>query len=137
MPSKVPLRKPSKLPKFLAINLAIYRLHVVVTWETKGEEIAQYAQAHGCVVSPRFVQDFTEESRDALGLCMKFSNDNPDVLVWLSTRPSTSATYATLYHELYHAVDEVSKSRNLADEPEARAYAFEYLVSQVGTKVPK
>lgn len=123
-------RQAGQSPKFLAINLALYRLHVIVTWETTGAEIAEFARQHGCRVSDRFVPDFNEQASDALGLCMAFHNDYPDVLVWLSKKPTKASSYATLYHELYHAIDSVSKSRNLADEPEARAYAFEYLVNE-------
>lgn len=120
-----------KSNKFLAINLAVYRLHVIVTWDTSAEEIAEYSEAHGCDVSKRFVSDFKEHAEDALlGLCMKLHNENPDVLVWLKQRPRRASDYGTLYHELYHAVDDISKSRNLDDEAESRAYIFEYLVTE-------
>jgi len=120
----------SRKENFLSINVEIYRLHVVVTWETKAEQIAIYAKKHGITVAKRFIDDFEENSREALGLCMKFENDNPDLIVWMERRPKKASEYATLYHELYHAVDSISESRNLDKEEEARAYVFEYLVTQ-------
>ena len=115
---------------FLLINLAIYRLHVVVTWGTSAAQIVQYAKKHGYTPAKRFVAEFQEHTQDSIGLCMTFSNSNPDVLVWLRERPKRASDYGTLYHELYHAVDSVSESRNLAEELEARAYAYEYLVTE-------
>lgn len=123
-----------KSTKFLPLDLPLYRLTVLVTWESSGAEIAKFAAKHNCTVAPRFIEDFKEAAGDALGLCMKFSNDNPDVLVWLKQKPKTASTYATLYHELYHAVDDISKSRNLADEQEARAYLFEHLADRCNKK---
>lgn len=116
--------------KFFPITIPLYRLTVVVTWESDGTKIAKVAAKHGCPVATRFVGDFKENAEDALGLCMKFSNDNPDVLVWLRKKPNTASSYATLYHELYHAVDSISESRNLRDEQEARAYLFEHLADR-------
>lgn len=123
-----------KANKFFPIAVPLYRLTVLVTWEADGNEIAKFANKNGCQVANRFPTDFKENADDALGLCMKFSNDNPDVLVWLRQKPKKASTYATLYHELYHAVDDISKSRNLADEPEARAYLFEYLADRCNQK---
>lgn len=123
-------KKAKKQPKFLPLEIGIYRLHVVVTWETTAEEIAAYAAKHNCRVASHFTKDFKDNAGDALGLCMSLSNDSSDVLVWLDKKPSSASSYATLYHELYHAVDSISKSRNLGDEQEARAYLFEYLAHE-------
>jgi hypothetical protein len=116
--------------KFLPINMAMLRMHVIVTWETEAEEIESYARQHKVEVAKRFVEDFKENTKDAIGVCMVFDNENPDVLVWLRKRPKHATDYGTLYHELYHAVDNISESRNLDDEAEARAYAFEYLATE-------
>jgi hypothetical protein len=120
-----------KEKKFLPINLAIYRLHVIITWERSADKIIAYAKAHNCVTAKSFKTDFEEHLKeDVLGLCMVFSNDNPDVLVWLAEQPTRASNYGTLYHELYHAVDSIEDSRNLSEEAESRAYIFEYLVTE-------
>lgn len=108
----------------------MYRLHVVVTWETKPEEIEKFAKAHGCDVATNFKKEFVENTKDAIGMCMEFSKSGPDVLVWLADRPKKTSSYGTLYHELYHAIDSISDSRNLANETEARAYLYEYLATE-------
>lgn len=115
--------------KFLLINLPIYRLSVVLTWETDAQEIAKWTASQGVKVAPRFERDFKEASGDALGLCMSLDNKYPDMLVWLAKKPSNKDGFHTLYHELYHAVDGISENRNLGDEKEARAYLFEHLVT--------
>jgi hypothetical protein len=119
-----------KSNNFLAINVAVFRMHVIVTWETEAEEIERYARKHKVEVAEKFVDEFKENTKDAIGVCMVFANENPDVLVWLRKRPRKASDYGTLYHELYHAVDNISESRNLKDEAEARAYAFEYLATE-------
>lgn len=116
--------------KFLSINVGIYRLHVIVTWETTPAEISRYSKQHGVPVAKNFEKEFTENTKDAIGLCMELVKGNPDVLVWLAKQPKRATSYGTLYHELYHAVDSISDSRNLGDELEARAYLYEYLVTE-------
>lgn len=113
---------------FFLIPLPLYRMHVLVTWGTSGDEIAKYMKTKGVKATPRFEGDFKEATNGALGLCMKFDNEYPDLLVWLAKQPKDLNSFHTLYHELFHAVDGISESRNLGDEPEARAYLFEYLV---------
>lgn len=125
------------MKNFFNINVAIYRMHVVVTWGTTAEQIVRYVGQHNVTVGKDFVKQFREHTSDAIGLCMKFRNDNPDLLVWMGKRPRKASEFGTLYHELYHAVDSISESRNLKDEEEARAYVFEYLVAEANAALSK
>ena len=116
---------------FLAINVPIYRLHVLITWGTTPEQIRKYSAKHKLELAESFEREFKGHLADgALGLCMEPKANNADILVWMKERPLRASSYGTLYHELYHAVDSISESRSLADEPEARAYVFEYLVTE-------
>ena len=121
--------------RFLIIPIGVYRLHVVVTWEASIKKIIQFLKHHHAKVSKNFADEFLENTQDAIGLCMRYSDDNPDLLVWLQDRPRKTSQYGTLYHELYHAVDSIAESRAMEDEVESRAYVFEYLATEANRKL--
>lgn len=117
---------------FLTVYLAIYRLTAVITWGTKAKEILQYAKDHNVTISESYEKEFLQEFDipKPTGRCMNLGDGNNDILVWIKGRPQHRSHYSVLYHELYHAVDYISKSHGLRDELEARAYIFEYLVNE-------
>ena len=118
---------------FLEIYLAIYRLAVVVTWETSLGDILAFARRGKVEITrERWGKDFSEYADDphCNGLTMLLGDDNADVLVWLRHRPKKASEYGVLYHELFHAVQQIVKSRNLGDEIESPAFLFEYLANQ-------
>lgn len=119
-----------KKSKFLKIHLGIYRVGVLITWETTAKEIEDHIKDLGLDIAKSFQDDFNEATKDAVGLCIKPSNDYPDLVVWLAKGPKKASEYGTLYHELYHAVDSIAESRSLEDETESRAYIFEYLATE-------
>lgn len=124
-------RKPKKENKFIAINLAIYRMFVVVTWEPEVHKIANWANKNGTLkVTDEWITTFLKSKEKAIGCCLEFGKDNTDVLIWLKERPKKASQYGTLYHELYHAVDHITDTHNLSVEREARAYVYEYLIDE-------
>jgi hypothetical protein len=118
--------------RFIEITLTIYRLHVVVTWETTLRDVAAFAKRHSVLLSEGWRSDFTRIATDGTcnGFCMSLGDDNCDLLVWLRRRPRRSRDYGTLYHELFHAVQAIIKSRNLGAEIESPAFLYEYLATQ-------
>src|ERR1700745_1981689 len=116
--------------KFISINVEIYNCHVIVTWEHDIQKIIKYSEDHGCkLMSEEWKKNFLDNREEVTGLCMELGEKNTDVLVWLKEKPKKLSTFATLYHELYHAVDNISQSHNISPykEIEARAYLFEFL----------
>jgi len=125
-------RRPNQRKKILAIHVDVFRVAVVVTWETNKAWVMNHARTHGIAVTEDgFGQAFSREVEDneCLGLCISFGDRNSDVLVWLRERPTKATDYGVLYHELYHAVDCIAESRHLKCA-ECRAFTFEYLVNQ-------
>jgi hypothetical protein len=119
-------------PRFLEIFLALYRLTVVVTWETTAEEIMAFARRRKVTISrEKWGKDFVEHAGNRLctGLTMELGDDNVDILVWLRCRPRTATQYGVLYHELHHVVGQVVQLRNLHRESESTAFLYEYLAT--------
>ena len=121
------------MTRFLHVSLAVYRITVVVTWETTPAEIVRHGRRWG-------IASLTDEWRDALakdlsekacaGICLLYGADNSDVLVWLRHRPQKASQYGVLYHELYHAVAAVVRERHLGGESESPAFIYEYLATR-------
>lgn len=128
---KPALKRRPVAVRFLEIPLTIYRLHVVVTWETTLQEIVKYARRGHVELSAGWRADFTRIAANSAcqGVCMTLGDGNCDLLVWLRHRPRRAIHYGTLYHELFHVVQEVSKARNLGAEIESPAYVYEYLAT--------
>ncbi len=128
-------KRKKKEKRFLEINLAIYRVYVVVTWETTKQEILKYVRK----ISPslkitdeewgKLFSENADNNRTA-GITMELGDDNCDILVWLRKRPKTAKDYGVLYHELHHAVRAISDSRNLGIEHESPAFIYEYLATK-------
>lgn len=118
----------------LIIPLPIYRLHVIVCWDITIKEAALHCRKRGCdLVTDEWIQTTASFVDGANGFCTNLGNGNTDVLVWLKnglSAKSKASEFGTLYHELYHAVDRISRTHNLGDEEEARAYIMEYLVTE-------
>lgn len=132
--------------RILTIPLPIYHLHVIVTWEISIAQAAQHVRKRGCsMVTDEWIKEVSAFADGARGLCTNLGNGNTDVLVWLKEavyRDSKASEYDTLYHELFHAVDKITKTHNLDGEQECRAYIFGYLVTECnkffwGRKRPK
>lgn len=119
--------------RFLPIPLLQYRLHVIVTWETTVAEVAQWATRHGVTsITAGWRADIARNIDDdsCSGLTARLGDRNDDVLVWLRHRPRRASEYGTLYHELFHAVQAVARSRNLGAETESPAFLYEYLATR-------
>lgn len=117
--------------RFLEIPLRIYKTTVVVTWEPEMHKIANHGQRRGIKsITPGWIKECAEAQESATGFCAAYGDNNTDTLVWLKERPRKASQYGVLYHELYHAVDHISHTHNLANEKEARAYIYEYLVNE-------
>jgi len=124
-----------KEKRFLEINLAIYRLYVVVTWETTKQEILDYVRKASPslkITEEEWGKLFSEsaDSNRTAGLTMELGDDNCDIVVWLRKRPKTSKDYGVLYHELHHAVRAIMDSRNLGIEHESPVFIYEYLANE-------
>lgn len=123
--------KKKKKSKFIEIPLRIYRTHVVVTWEQEVHKIANWGERNGIKsINEEWIGTFLKNKEKAVGVCLEFGQGNTDTLVWLKERPTKASTYGVLYHELYHAVDHISDTHNLANEMEARAFIYEFLVTE-------
>ena len=121
--------------KFLEINLAIYRVYVVVTWDTSKKEIMNYVKHNSPklkITEEVWGKEFSKcvDDNRCNGLTIELGDDNCDILVWLRKRPQTASEYGVLYHELHHATRAIVDSRNLGIEHESPAFIYEYLATQ-------
>ena len=127
--------------KPVLVNVAIYRLHVVVYIAASIDEIMEDAKK--AKINPdQFTADWKDcvsgAMKTAEGLCIHFGNGNADILIWLREIPTTASTYGPLWHELSHAVDKIAKHADpnsyfyddrMMSEP--RAFLFEYLACEI------
>jgi hypothetical protein len=129
--------KPPKVIKPISINVAIYRLHVIIFVEWTVEAMIRFGRQHK-IGKEQFTDEWLRmlhSSRDgAQGLCTRFGVNNRDILVWLAKRPTRASEYGTLWHELLHAVDFIAEGADpgnrFSDEngiSEPRAFLYEYL----------
>lgn len=122
-----------KKPNVVEIDVEIYKMHVVVFWETSIEDIAAWGKKHGCETSDQWIKDANETIDGATGACIWFGDDNRDLVMWLKKRPQTASDFGTLYHELYHAVDLIADGANFEmsmKDTEPRAYLYEFLITR-------
>lgn len=127
------MTKTKSVKRFFEVWLAIYRLSVVVSWETSKKDLLQFAKRRGVTATEEIWGkkfDRLSSNTKCNGFCTYFGDDNQDILVWLRKRPQTVVECGVLYHELYHAVDKIIESRNLYHEAESPAYIYEYLATQ-------
>lgn len=121
------------MKKFLEIPLSIYRILVLISWETTKEEIIKFARNHKVIITEeQWGKDFFQhyQNKRCNGLCMELGDDNCDILVWIRKIPTSSSEYGVLYHELYHAVYHIIEQRNLYNEIESPAFIYEYLANE-------
>ena len=114
----------------IEIHLAIYRCSVLVAWEVSLEKVLKYTRKRGCKITDEEIKDDLEFCKNAQGVTFSIGKDNTDVLIWLKERPRKASSYGTLYHEIFHAVDQITKSHNLQNESEGRAFLYEYISTQ-------
>src|SRR3990167_7026996 len=116
--------------RWIEIYVPIYKMSVIVTWEQDIDRIIKTAKKHGVKISNEWKGKFNKCSEGANGVCMIIGDANTDIIVWLKEKPLKASQFGTLYHELYHAVDNIAADHNLENEREARAYVFEFLVNK-------
>src|SRR3990167_4516275 len=116
------------MKKILVIPLKIYRLNVVVCWEDPLEKFLKYARNRGCSIPDDEIAGILNSAKGASGIAVTIGKESTDVLIWMKKRPRKASEYGTLYHELYHAVDNITETHNLTGEKEARAFIYEYLL---------
>lgn len=123
------MKKSSRHSKFIECYLELYRCTVLITYETEYKDISSYLKKRKFILAPDWKKAFEELRPNALGVCMDLKENNPDVLVWISKKPTNAKEYGTLYHEIHHATDLVLTSHNMRSEREAAAYIFEFIVN--------
>lgn len=134
------MKLKAKREKPIDVDVAIYRLHVIVIIGWTVDEIIHWGQKRG-IPKEAFTEQWNTYAREASGsngYCMYFGDPNADILVWLKVRPTKSSEYDTLWHELSHAVDFIAKQADPADYfyskgmmSEPRAYLYEYLAVKI------
>lgn len=117
----------NKNNKFILIDIEIYKMSVIVTWETTAEEIEGYIYKLVKKKPEKFRETFLDNVKGADGICLSIFGS--DKLLWLKKRPMKSTEYGVLYHELHHAVYSIAQDHCFNDETEAMAYLYEYIVN--------
>ena len=115
--------------KLIEIFVTLYRLTVVIAWETDLREVLKFCQKR-CSLTEKEIQEIAEYGEEANGITVNLGEYNTDILIWLKKRPKKASEYGNLYHELHHATFHIAKSHNLNNEMEAQAYLYEYLATQ-------
>lgn len=129
------MKKRRKKPiHFIEITLSIFRVSVVVCWEVTMDEIVRLARRRGVKITAEdWGKDFLEQTSDkeCNGVAMELGDNNTDVIIWLRKRPTKASEYGTLYHEIFHAVQFVCRSRNISLNriEETGAYLYEYIAT--------
>lgn len=140
MKKKTKEEKVEPRMKPLEIHLPVYAMTVIVFVDHSPEEIKKLAIKRGVNVEA-FTKDWMRGCEDAGneagGYCTTIGEKNRDVLVWVKKRPRTAREFGTLYHELYHAVDQIffdidRHSLGYAKDghSEPRAYLYQFLVNK-------
>ncbi len=116
------------MKNILEINLAIYRVHVLVAWEVDIRDALKYAKKLGCDITEEEMNAAKKETEERIsGLAVRLGERNTDLLVWLKEKPVALKSHGTLWHELHHAVYMLAEDRSMQKEMEAQAYIYEYL----------
>ena len=120
----------------ITIPVPLYRMSVVIFIGGGVDDFVKHGLTHH-ITKDYFTEEWkkwVKEHLDGLGLMADYGQGSSDVLVWLKVRPDRVSNFAVLYHELYHAVDQISKSRGFdnktSENCEPRAYLFEYLFTE-------
>jgi hypothetical protein len=113
----------------IEININIYCLTVIVTWEPDINKIADFCKERGVEMEADKKEQLSNIQKISTGFCIRINDDNPDIVIWLHKKPQRLCDYGILYHELYHAVDFIKKDKNLNEEIESPAYLYEMLVN--------
>lgn len=117
----------------LVVPLPMYRLHIIIAWDMPLRDAAKHCQRHGCELTEEWITEVAAFAEGGNGLCVNLGRGNSDCLIWMKTglyRDSKASEYGTLYHEIFHAVDKITKSHNLHGEEECRAYIFEWIATE-------
>lgn len=142
MKKKTRKPKPKKvLSKFYEVPVPFYKCHVVLAIEATTDEIVQWGIKHK-IDEKSFSKEWRDclsdltEGSDCAGICMTYGDNNPDLLIALKKRPTNSAEYGVLYHEISHVVDSIAVRVdadtmlfNKRGMSEPRAYLFEYIIT--------
>jgi len=132
-------KKKTKVEKLnvLTIPIPLYRCSVVIFFGASLNGMIKTGIKHG-IKEKSFNTDWKRWIEDNMGegkgFAITYGKGNSDVLVWMWKRPRKLSEYAVLYHELYHATDQIAAHRHfqLNEEPdEPKAYLFEYLFRKV------
>lgn len=119
------------------IEIDIYSRHVVICVAEPTDKIVEWGKKAG--INPdkftkKWINSINRHQKHCYGFFASFGEKNNDYLVWLDNPPKCVSSYGTLYHELYHVVDEIAwsidSSNGLYDKDghsEAKAYLYEYL----------
>jgi len=114
----------------LEIKVELYRMTVLVAWEVPLLDVLLHAKDAGCAISKKRAGEMIVFAKNCAGLTSHLGDRNTDIVIWLKKRPTDLGTYGALYHELFHAVDYITKSHNLDGEIECRAFLMEYLATK-------
>jgi hypothetical protein len=60
----------------LEIDVARYRLHVLIFWDIDFRAIAKYVKKRGCKVTEEWIQHSTDWSTNASGTCQNIGEGN-------------------------------------------------------------
>ena len=132
---KKKIKRTKKLDAIF-IPVPLYRISVIVTFGLSLKDIIKLG-IKSKIEEKRFTNKWKKDVEELMvfpGFGIHYGEGNSDILIWLNKRPEKLSEYATLYHELYHAVDFIAHDKNFYTEDpnsEPKAYLFEYLFLKV------
>lgn len=125
--------------KYLRLECWPYKRQIVVMWECSAKATARRLRKIGAKIDKQWERDKAAVigSRTTQGFITHAGPpDSLDLLIWLRYRPRRADQFGVLLHELYHAVDRISRSVDAAfamtapdGDSEARAYLYEHLAA--------
>lgn len=127
--------------KPIDIEVAIYRMHVVLFCGHSLREIVDTGVRHGIsrsLFTTDWQKNVTENiTSDCKAFMIEYGVGNRDILVWLRSKPRKVSEFATLVHELSHVVDRIasgcdtnSRFMDKDGDSEPRAFLQEYLFTE-------
>lgn len=119
----------TKPKKYLQIPVEMYHLVVIIMWEMTMDEVFALCKEHGIIMDDDRHKELKEIMPAVGGFVSHIRENNTDILVWLEKKPKTPEQYKTLYHELYHATQDIVED-HLLEGQEAGAYIYEYLAGE-------
>lgn len=124
----------------LTIPIPLYRRTVIIFICSTAQRMIDHGIKHGIdkeKLSPEWRKSVETAVKESAGFCVEYGHENVDVLIPIKKYPTKASEYGCLYHELYHAVDFISKDidheNTMTDKvgnSEARAYLYEYLATE-------